>query len=458
MIKKIHDTYDETRPRFVIIGIGGSGCNTVHRIYKETQNFFNFHMRNAKDFHEDASQSGHRGYQSGSNWNDNFYTQGVKILGLNTDQQSLKLISRNTNIQTIQLGSNGLGAGSLPEMARMAAEESAAEIQEAIKDADVVVIVAGFGGGTGTGASPVVAEIARRMGILVIGFVHKPFNFEGRQKLKRAQEGLENFISKADTTIVLSNELLFSVTNAATTLAEAYLMLDKLCIEILKSLISMLKRADMMNIDFADFERATQNVDEGGLGMVGFGEATGADAGKKAVEMALSVPLFEPVVSNSSVISIQGASNILIHIVSEGAPITLSGVESIVTSLTKGIHDDASIKIGVTVLEEPEDTRTTNDSFLNISEPKEQKIKIVFIATGFKQHTTTSQDEDTSRVKIEHEFRVEDHNSFLNLKHVHEPENHKGEEEEIKFSEEKKPAKKNFFDLLDIIKNRLKIN
>ena len=435
--KKQFQIYDEDRPRFVIMGVGGAGCNTIYRMYKETVEKYN------EDIFGDK-------YEDSRDLKNN--KKGVKIFGLNTDQQSLKYISSDTNIQTIQLGLDGLGAGSNPDTGRLAAEYSAQEIQEAIENADIVVIVAGFGGGTGTGAAPFIAELAKKMGKLVIGFITKPFFFEGLKKLNTAQEGLKLFVNKADTTIVLSNQLLFSVTNASTHLNEAYLMIDKVSIELVMSLISMLKGIAMMNVDFADFKKATQNPEEGGLGIVGFGEATGVDAAKRAVEMALSVPLFEPINSGESAgMELHGANHILIHIVSEGSPITLSSLENIVTSLTKGINKDASVKVGVNI----EEKKHINGSFLNINETEEQKIKIVFIATGFQN----KQVKDTSNMlnnkykymeenlnneiknlnsEIKNELNLEENNSFLKTQNI----NNEPVKEEQKLFEEKEKANK----------------
>lgn len=387
--KKIQ-MYDEDRPRFVIIGVGGAGCNTIYRMYKETIEKYNYNI-----FDNNVSNPNIK--------------KGVKIFGLNTDQQSLKYISMNTNIETIQLGLDGLGAGSNPDTGRLAAEYSSQEIQEAIEDADILILVAGFGGGTGTGAAPFIAELAKKMGKLVIGFITKPFLFEGLKKLNTAQEGLKSFVAKADTTIVLSNQLLFSVTNSSTSLNDAYLMIDRVSIELVVSLVNMLKGIAMMNVDFADFKKATQNVEEGGLGIVGFGEAVGVDCDKRAVEMALSVPLFEPINNNMNdnnpAAALQGASHILIHIVSEGAPITLSSFENIVSSLTKGANKDASIKAGVTI----EERSNKNDGFLDVNDNIEQKIKIVFIATGFQKDIKKNYNED---INVNVKKNVED--AFLN--------------------------------------------
>lgn len=406
--KKIQ-IYDEDRPRFVIIGVGGAGCNTIYRMYKETIEKYNYNI------FDNSSQN-------------SSVKKGVQIFGLNTDQQSLKYISINTNIPTIQLGLDGLGAGSNPDTGRLAAEYSSQEIQDAIEDADIVVLVAGFGGGTGTGAAPFIAELAKKMGKLVIGFITKPFLFEGLRKLNTAQEGLKSFIAKADTTIVLSNQLLFSVTNSSTSLNDAYLMIDRVSIELVISLINMLKGIAMMNVDFADFKKATQNIDEGSIGIVGFGEAVGLDADKRAVEMALSVPLFEPINNNENNPGavLQGANHILIHIVSEGTPISLSSVENIVSSLTKGVHKDASVKFGVSI----EGNKNKHDSFLDVQEEMvEQKIKIIFIATGFQKNSSFNEDSlSTSNNKknntpddfiemkdVEFSFN-NDNSSFLNLK------------------------------------------
>lgn len=452
-IKNKNHLYEEDRPRFVIIGVGGSGCNTIYRMYQEANDFFKFDTIN----------------HGGDNKN---LHHGVKILGLNTDQQSLKSISNGTYIETIQLGLDGLGAGSNPENGRIAAEHNAAEIQATIEDADIVIIVAGFGGGTGTGAAPFIAELAKKMGKLVLGFITKPFFFEGIKKLQTAQNGLKLFVAKADTTIVLSNQLLFSVTNSNTSLSDAYLMIDKVSIELVKSLVRMLKFADLMNLDFADFKKATQNPEEGGLGVVGFGEATGVECGKRAVEMALSVPLFEPINTDNTKTELHGASHILIHIVSEGAPITLSALEGIVTSLTKGTHKEVSIKVGVTVLENSNNKQ--NDSFLNITEPSEQKIKIVFIATGFKNNiaednnlrytnkyeTTT----ETHHVDLQQEFKIDDNTSFLtnrtniNMQEETNKNSKEMEKEQIDHKEQKNNKKSGYRSLLDVIKTRFNVH
>lgn len=459
--KKQFQIYDEDRPRFVIMGVGGAGCNTIYRMYKETVEKYN------EDIFGDSKYDDGRDSKTSK--------KGVKIFGLNTDQQSLKYISSDTNIQTIQLGLDGLGAGSNPETGRLAAEYSAQEIQEAIEDADIVVIVAGFGGGTGTGAAPFIAELAKKMGKLVIGFITKPFFFEGLKKLNTAQDGLKLFVAKADTTIVLSNQLLFSVTNASTHLNEAYLMIDKVSIELVMSLISMLKGIAMMNVDFADFKKATQNPEEGGLGIVGFGEATGVDCSKRAVEMALSVPLFEPINSGESAgMELQGASHILIHIVSEGSPITLSSLENIVTSLTKGANKDVSIKVGVNI----EEKKHMNGSFLNINETEEQKIKIVFIATGFQNKQPSGKDmssilnnkykymdennlsnteiKNINTIEIKNDFNIEDNSSFLKTQTtIEQKDENKHFEEKEKTTKKKKAFSESF---LEAFKSRFNLN
>jgi cell division protein FtsZ len=375
----------------------------------------------------------------------------------------------STNIETIQLGLDGLGAGSNPDTGRLAAEYSSQEIQDAIEDADIVVIVAGFGGGTGTGAAPFIAELAKKMGKLVIGFITKPFLFEGLRKLNTAQEGLKSFIAKADTTIVLSNQLLFSVTNSSTSLNDAYLMIDRVSIELVISLINMLKGIAMMNVDFADFKKATQNVEEGGIGIVGFGEAVGIDCDKRAVDMALSVPLFEPINNNENNpgATLQGANHILIHIVSEGTPITLSSLENIVTSLTRGINKDASVKVGVTI----EENKNKHDSFLDVQEGLEQKIKIIFIATGFQKKNFNEETNSNINVKknIEdnfvnanteiknNEFIFNDENNLFSKNYNNEGTNNKENQKENNPQQDTPPInKKQVFkrSFLDAIKNR----
>lgn len=446
--KKDNTTYHEDRPVVVIIGVGGSGCNTVDRICKET----NFSEK-----------------------------KGVEIYALNTDQQSLRYISnRNPQIKTLQLGLDGLGAGSNPETGRLAAEYSAKEIQALLEPADIVIIIAGFGGGTGTGASSLIAELAKKMDKLVIGLITKPFVFEGIKKLHIAKEGLKLFVEKADTTIVLSNQLLFSVTNSSTSLTDAYLMIDKVSIELVTSLIDMLKGIAMMNVDFADFKKATQNSENGGFGIVGFGEASGSDCAKRAVEMALSIPLFEPI--NGDNTGISGAKHILIHIMSEGAaPLTLSALENIITTLTAGAHKDVSIKVGVTVGKEDKlaynSVNMNNESILNVQDMNEGKIKVVFIATGFDKQKNSSSEESNKNldfpseahsIELKHEFNLNGNTSFLSngikssdfvaQDDKDKKDNNKTEEKEktdIFPTDKKKPFQSSF---LDAIKNRFNLN
>lgn len=370
----------DERPRFVIIGVGGSGCNTIRRIYEEANNVLKFG------------------------------TRGIDLVMSNTDYQSLQSNSR-VEIQTddgeiitepinaikvIQLGEDGLGAGSNVEVGAAAARDSAEEIYNSIERADIVIVVAGFGGGTGTGAAPVIADMAKKMGKVVLGFITTPFRFEGRKKLEIARGGLDNFIKAADTTIGLSNQALFSVVNTNTPLSEAYYIIDNVVIQLIESLVRMLKHPDLMNLDFADFKKATQQ-EEGGIGLVGFGSATGPDCDKKAVEMALAAPLFEAINSDENIPRLHGATNLLIHVISNGS-IALNKLENIVTALTRDTHKDASVKVGVTVLDKGK--KNTMDSFVTIAEPEEESIKIVFIATGFKEKKF----KDGKEGKVEEDF------------------------------------------------------
>lgn len=350
MKNKNMDQSQETRPKFMVIGVGGSGCNTIHRLYKQSNDFLSFQEEN------------------------------IKILGLNTDQQSLQFISKDTNIVTIQLGSDGLGAGSNPEVGRMAAENTIDEIQSHIEGTDIIILVTALGGGTGTGASPVIADLARKMGILVISVAITPFSFEGKKKKQTAKEGLEILRKKSDTTFVISNDKSFQITNVNTSLEEIYEKIDEIPLGIIASSIRMLRYPDIMNVDFADFRRVIENCNDGDLGLVGFGEATGSECGKKAVEMALNISILE------NYYYLKDATKVLVHIISYGLPLTLMELEKIIKLLE--IHPDALMKIGVTILEESNEKKNKiNSSILEqISHQEEQKIKIVFFATGFNKN------------------------------------------------------------------------
>jgi cell division protein FtsZ len=456
----------DERPRFVIVGVGGSGCNTIRRIYEEANELLKFG------------------------------TRGIDLVMCNTDYQSLQSNSRISiygedgevitepieAVKVIQLGEDGLGAGSNVEVGAAAARDSAEEIYNTIERADIVIVVAGFGGGTGTGAAPVIADMAKKMGKVVLGFITTPFRFEGRKKLEIAKNGLDNFIKAANTTIGVSNQALFSVINTNTPLSEAYDIIDNVVIQFVESLVRMLKHPDLMNLDFADFKKATQQ-EEGGIGLVGFGSASGPDCDKKAVDMALAAPLFEAINADDSIPRLHGATNLLIHIISNGA-ISLNKVETIVSSLTKDTHPDVIVKVGVTILNK--NKKSNHDSFVTISEPEDEQIKIVFIATGFKEkkfedskfktkkyedknygedldikNTSTynkyqEEEREVSMAKENPESIIKntenekiDNTSFLNINKMNKKEN----EEKDK---ENKNKKINNMSFLDAIKNRFK--
>lgn len=438
----------EEKPRFVIIGVGGSGCNTIRRIYEKSNEILKFG------------------------------TKGVDLVMTNTDYQSLNLNSRRiiensfdnslssdkitepiSAIKVVQLGESGLGAGSDVTSGERAAMESAEQIYGLIENAHIVIIVAGFGGGTGTGAGPVIAEMAKKMDKVVISFVTTPFTFEGKKKDEIARTGLNRMIEKSDTTIAISNQALFTVVNSNTSLNEAYYIADNAVIEIIESSVRMLKYGDLMNVDYADFKKATKQQ-EGGIGVVGYGFAAGPDSDIRAVEMALSAPLFESTTKDPSLSRLHGATNVLIHIVSKKGPITLSKVENIVTSITKDAHPDATVKVGVTVLNDIQDQKN-NESFLTINEQEEEEsIKIVFVATGFKQKNFENTEPNK---KIEPQNELKDLEEVSFMKNVDDEEtnsiNNFSDQEKNSFlddlKEEKKETRKKETSIFRLFKKRL---
>ncbi|OED45538.1 hypothetical protein AB836_01440 [Rickettsiales bacterium (ex Bugula neritina AB1)] len=351
----------KTRPIFSILGVGGGGCSSLHRIISS---FYNQ-----------------------SSWEDIINVGGIKFIATNTDHQSL--YSCNLVETCIQLGNDGLGAGSDPEKGKAAAEFSVSEIQKAIEDSDIVIIVSCFGGGTGTGSSPYIANVAKEMGKLVICFIIKPFKCEGDRKMELAEEGIKNIKDVADTIVVFSNQLLFNVINSNTPIIEAYNIADSIITEFIKSFIRILKFPDLMNVDFADFKKATENM---GLAVFGFGEAEGDGCGIKAAEKALSNPLLEPINNHR----LMGAQNVLIHITGDKR-LTLVEIDEIVNYICQ--YTDKSnccIKIGTTIVENsnPDDNNySENTGFIDItsnsssSEEKKKFIQVLFIATGFPKDT-----------------------------------------------------------------------
>ena len=278
--------------------------------------------------------------------------RGIEFIALNTDKQSL--FSSRAEIK-LQLGEKiTIGAGANPEIGSKAAEENRNEIMELLKGADMIFITAGMGGGTGTGAAPVVAQIARELGILTVGVVTKPFTFEGRKRLLQAEKGIEELKSKVDTLVTIPNDRLLQIADKKTTMADAFMMADEVLKQGIQGISDLISIPNLINLDFADVK--TIMFDKG-IAHMGIGIASGDNRATEAAKLAISSPLLET--------SIEGAQSVLLNITG-GADLGLFEVNEAADIIRQSVDQDANIIFGA-----------------GIDENLIDEIKITVIATGF---------------------------------------------------------------------------
>lgn len=287
---------------------------------------------------------------------------GVEFIAANTDRQALE---NSLATHTIQLGeklTRGLGAGAKPEVGHQAAMESLSQVGELVEGADMVFVTAGMGGGTGTGAAPVIARAARETGALTIGVVSKPFKFEGRKRMRAAQAGLEELRKEVDTIIVVPNERLLAVAGEQMPVVEAFRHVDQVLHGAVKGVSDLINIDGYVNVDFADVRSVMY---ETGLALMGTGEATGEGRAREAAEMAISSPLLEDA-------SISGATGILVNITG-GPGLALQEMASAMELIEDEAHEDANIIFGCVVDESIGET-----------------VRVTVIATGFPDRTAES--------------------------------------------------------------------
>ena len=260
---------------------------------------------------------------------------GVEFIGVNTDKQALQLCKAPTLIQIGEKLTKGLGAGADPEIGRKAAEESIEEIGQALRGADMVFITAGMGGGTGTGAAPVIAQVAKEMGCLTIGVVTKPFKFEGRRRMVQAQEGIAKLAEHVDSLIVIPNDRLRALDDRKKTIAEAFAEADEVLLQGVKSISELIKVPGFINLDFAD---VTSVMKDAGYAHMGVGRAKGKDKAETAANAAVSSPLLET--------SIAGAKGVIISITAS-EDVDLEDVENAAEIITEKAHEEANITWGI---------------------------------------------------------------------------------------------------------------
>jgi cell division protein FtsZ len=280
---------------------------------------------------------------------------GVEFIVANTDAQAL---AANLAPMRLQLGSaltKGLGAGANPEIGRKAALEDVEVIRESLKGADMVFITAGLGGGTGTGGAPVIAEVAREMGVLTVAIVTKPFHFEGKKRMKQAEEGLANLRMTADALITIPNQRLLSISGKSMTLLEAFKRADEILFHAAKGISDIIVGHGIINLDFADVRTI---MSETGMALMGTGISVGENRAVEAAQKAISSPLLED-------ITIEGARGVLINITG-GENMTLNEINEATTLIQKEAHDEANIIWGMV-----------------IDPAMKDEIRVTVIATGF---------------------------------------------------------------------------
>ena len=300
-----------------VVGVGGGGNNVVNRMVR-----------------------------SGA--------QGVDFIAVNTDKQALNASSANYKLQIGEKLTGGKGAGSNPEIGRKAAEESRNQISKALEETDMVFVTAGMGGGTGTGAAPVVAEIARELGVLTVGVVTKPFGFEGRRRAQQAEAGIEELKDKVDSLVIIPNERLKFATDQKITFANAFEIADDVLRQAVQSISDLIRDTGFINLDFAD---VTAIMKDAGMAHMGVGRAAGKGKAEEAARMAISSPLLET--------SIEGARGVLINITGS-TDIGLEEVEQAATLVQQAVHPDALTIFGAT-----------------FDESLDDEIRVTVIATGF---------------------------------------------------------------------------
>jgi cell division protein FtsZ len=328
----------ESFARIKVIGIGGSGKGALN------------HMINSK-------------------------LQGVEFVAMNTDTQDLH---HSLAEKKIHIGKNltkGLGAGMDPEVGKRSAEETREEIQDVIKGADMVFIAGGMGGGTGTGAAPVVASVAKNEGILTIGVVTKPFFFEGASRMKLAERGLEELEKEVDALIVIPNDRLLSVIDKNTTVKQAFEMCDEVLKQAVEGISDIIRTAGTINLDFADIKRILK---DSGTALMGVGRGMGENRAREAATAAVNSPLLD--------VSIHGAKGVLFAIYG-AEDLGMFEVQEAAKIITESVDKDAKIIFGI-----------ATDPTL-----KKDEIKVTVIATGFPSGFTNRSNQLASQMKEVHE-------------------------------------------------------
>lgn len=308
------------RPRIAVIGVGGGGGNAVNNMIAQN-------------------------------------LKGVEFIVANTDAQALSMSKAPRLVQLGLTVTEGLGAGSLAETGQAAAEETVDEIMDHLAGTHMCFVTAGMGGGTGTGAAPVIAQAARKAGMLTVGVVTMPFAFEGTHRMRTARQGIERLGESADTVIVVPNQNLFRIADAKTTFADAFEMADRVLHAGVSSVVDLIVKEGLINLDFADVRSVMRDM---GRAVMGTGEAAGDGRARIAAEAAVANPLFDDT-------SVRGARGLLVSI-SGGLDMTLFDVDEAATRVREEVDADANIVVGAT-----------------FNETLEGRLRVSVVATGLRQ-------------------------------------------------------------------------
>lgn len=343
----------ETFARIKVVGVGGSGNHVISRMIE-------------------AGLS------------------GVEFIGINTDSQDLHHCKSPEKIHIGKNLTKGLGAGMNPDIGRQAAEENKDEIQDVLKNTDMVFITCGLGGGTGTGAAPIIAEAAKEAGALTVAIVSKPFMFEGIQRRRIAEEGLENLMNQVDTIITIPNDKILQVIDKKTLLLDSFKIADDILRQGVQGISDLITLPGIVNVDFADVKAIMQNT---GSSLMGIGKASGENRATEAAKQAINSPLLE--------LSIDGARGVLFN-VSGGSDLTMMEVSEAADVITEFIDDEAKVIFG-SIIDE------------NL---KKGDIKVTVIATGFEGRSNRKDfiNDDKERINnLENILEKEEDNNKIKL-------------------------------------------
>lgn len=332
----------ETFAKIKVIGVGGSGGSAVNRMIE-------------------------------------CGVKGVEFIAVNTDVQALHYNKASKKLHIGKTMTRGLGAGMNPDLGKQSAEESQNEIRDLLKDADMVFITCGLGGGTGTGASPVIAELARDLGALTVAVVTKPFSFEGMQRRNIGERGLAELADKVDTIITIPNDKILQVIDKKTSLLDAFMIVDEILRQGVQGISEVITIPGLINVDFADVKAVMANA---GSALMGIGQASGENKAIEAAKAAISSPLLE--------LSIEGARGILFTVVG-GVNLTMHEVNEAAKVVTSSVDEDAKIIFGAVIDEKLKD-----------------EIKITVVATGFDGKRVGANEPIQSRAYTPSNFIIEE--------------------------------------------------